>query len=71
MRPTGSKNHTQNQTPNGNSPYKLLCQICTARLKEPFTFMTGFGISEKCDGCGRKYFLAIVRIETTKTQEVK
>ncbi len=46
MRPTGSKNHTQNQIPNGSSPYKLLCQICTARLKEPFTFMTGFGIGK-------------------------
>lgn len=51
--------------------YKLLCQICVGRLREKFDYLTGHGITEKCDGCGRKYFLAVVKIETTNEQEDK
>jgi hypothetical protein len=71
MRPTGSKNHTQNQIPNGSSPYKLLCEVCVGRITGEFDYLTGHGITNRCDGCERKYFLAIVKIRTTKTQEVK
>jgi hypothetical protein len=69
MRLTGSKNHPLNPSPQGGGMYKILCQFCTARLTEKFTFLTGFSVTEKCDGCGRKYFLAVVKIDQPKKEE--